>query len=439
MTKYLINKLPKTALDRVASIRSNPGTRHPYSTLRWRLTPRMTLLIKQTIKVFASVVVSLVIAEGAHSRQPGRMTSGDNPSTAQAADPNISESRVIGQVIEVDQSSNRVILKTDAGNTIIVLVDQKTEYYRVPPGETSLDKAVKITRSEIGSGDKVYARGRISEDRKSLPAQKMIVMLKADIESAQERQRNEWRLRGIAGVVTGLNAKTGEVIVQAQGREGLKTTVITTTESVLFRRYAPDSVKFSDARPGSFAELKIGDHLSALQKKNSTGNAFEAEEVVSGSFRTVVGTVSTADAATGEIKIATLDKNQPLTIVVTRDSVLQRITPQVAAMIARAVKASRQGKQEGGSSTQAPGSSNGDIQRALERLPSLSVSEIQPGVTVAVTSTIGANPSRLTAIKLVTGVDAVLSATQGSDARRNAPGMDWGMPAGVLDPGGARP
>src|SRR5699024_1831801 len=119
-------------------------------------------------------------------------------------DLNITATRVIGEVMEVNQSANQILVKTEAGHTVTVLLDERTDYLRVPPGEVSLDKAVKIALNEIAPGDKVYARGRLSEDRKSLPAQKVIVMRRADIEKNQERQRQEWQARGVAGIVSAL-------------------------------------------------------------------------------------------------------------------------------------------------------------------------------------------------------------------------------------------
>src|SRR5262245_34169551 len=70
-------------------------------------------------------------------------------SAFQAIDPSITGTRVIGEVIEVEQSARRILIKTDAGNTIAIFLDVTTEYLRVPPGEVSLDKAAKIALNEI--------------------------------------------------------------------------------------------------------------------------------------------------------------------------------------------------------------------------------------------------------------------------------------------------
>ncbi len=56
-----------------------------------------------------------------------------------------------------------------------------------------------------------------------------------------------------------------------------------------------------------------------------------------------------------------------------------------------------------------------DMQEMLERLPVITVAELKPGDMIIVSSTTGADPSRVTAITLVAGVDALL---QGAAGRR---------------------
>jgi hypothetical protein len=389
----------------------------------------MKLMKRLPVGLLAAAISILVTVRGGVASAP------------QATDPNITATRVIGEVIEVNQSANRFIIKTEAGNAVTVFLDQSTDYLRVPPGEVSLDKAIKIALSEIGPGDKVYARGRLSEDKKSLPAQKVIVMLKADIEKNQERQRQEWQARGVAGIVTALNPNTREITLQVGGREGFQTLIVTTTDAVKFRRYLPDSVRFSDARPGSFSDLKINDQVRALGEKNVDGTRFAAQQVVSGSFRTVTGTVTAVDAATGELQITALGKKQLFTIMVSKDAVLRRITPQLGIRIARAMPSSRTGSREGASGTPSSrntGSSGDELQRALENLALLALSDIKPGDMIAVTSTIGADPLRLTAVTLVSGVDNVLNAIQSAEGQRNSPSMDMGLSGGLFDAGVVR-
>lgn len=391
------------------------------------------------------------------------LTSGVRPSR-QTADAGITSTRVLGQITQIDAAAKRVEVRTDAGNVVTVMLDEKTEFLRVPPGETSLEKAVKSTLSEIVTGDKVYVRGRVSDDHKFVPAQKLIVMPKADIDKKHEQERAEWRRRGISGVITSLNAQAKEISILASGREGTKPLIVSAPDTVQFRRYAADSVKFSDAKSSAFAEIKVGDQLRALGDRNSDATRFTAEQIVTGSFKTIGGTVKAVSPETGEIRIEMLGSNKPFTIVVNKDSLLRRIPPQVAMMLAmRSLGGPPPGVQTmqvGGPPPTGPqqpqagaprpmpqGAANpagpppgvmrmeggGDFQDMLERMPPLTLAELKPGDVIAISSTAGADPTRLTAITLVSGVDAILTAMQRMSGARRGPSLSTGLPSGVLD------
>ena len=73
----------------------------------------------------------------------------------------------------------------------------------------------------------------------------------------------------------------------------------TTSSTTQFRRYAGDSVKFEDAKPGTLAQIQTGDQLRVRGAKSEDGSSIQAEEIVSGSFKNLAGTIATIDAAAG--------------------------------------------------------------------------------------------------------------------------------------------
>ena len=399
---------------------------------------------------------------------------------AQADDPAITATRVFGKITTIDAPSGKLTVKTDAGSTVVVQINTDTTFERVPPGETDTKKAVAISLSDIAVGDGVYARGRVAEDRKSVPAQKVIVVSQSEIAQKQERERAEWRKRGLSGIIESLNPQAKEITVTARTAEGNKPVIISITDKVKMRRYAPDSVKFSDAKKSSFDELKVGDQVRAKGDKSPDGARFTAEEIVTGAFRTAGGTIKTVDAATGLIQIEDIQTKQALTIVVNKDSTLKRIPenfmqmmqgggggpgaagagapggggPQQAQQQQRPAggpPAAAQGTQtaqgsgagnnarpagQGGQASQAgqgaPGGAAGagqgggpgggfDIQRIIDNLPAVTLAELKPGDMVLLSSTKGADPSRATAITLVSGVGplfAMMQARQGGPPNR---------------------
>ena len=389
---------------------------------------------------------------------------------AQGTDPAIAATRVFGKITEINAPAGQIVVKTDAGSVVTLNLDAKTTYERVPPGEMDRSKAVSIALTEITVGDGVYARGYVAADRKSMPAQKVTVVSQSEIAKKQEKERAEWRLRGLSGIVESVNPQTKEITVTTRTAEGPKPVILPVSDKVKLRRYAPDSIKFSEAKKSALEELKAGDQLRAKGDKSPDGARFAAEEVVTGSFRTLGGPITAVDAATGEVKITDIQSKQPLTIVVHKDSTLKRVPPDFMQMMmaqgggpgapgaagapgagaapaggtatppqggarpaaggpAAAGGAPPQGAGPGGPGGPG-GAGNGggpDIQRIIDNLPATTLAELKPGEMVLVLSTTGADPSRATAITFVAGIEPILAMLQ---ARQG------GGPGG---PGGNRP
>jgi hypothetical protein len=369
------------------------------------------------------------------------LTAGIN-ALGQGADPAITATRVFGKITEINAPAGEVTVKTDAGSVVSVKLSEKTSYERMPPGETDRTKAVAIGLTDIAVGDGVYVKGYVAEDRKSVPAQKVTVVSQSDIAKKQEKERLEWKQRGISGIIESLNPQTKEITLTTRAAEGPKPVIIPVSDKVKMRRYAPDSIKFSDAKKSSFDELKVGDQLRAKGDKSADGTHFSADEVVTGSFRTIGGAITAVDPATGEIKINDMQSKQPLTVVVRKDSSLKRIPPELLQMMAAGggpgagggPPAGGAAPTQGGSRPPAggapaagaggPGGAPGggfDIQRLIDNLPPTTLAELKPGAMVLLLSTSGADPTRVTAITLVSGVEpvfAMLQAKQGGPANR---------------------
>ena len=464
---------------------------------------------------------------------------------------------VLGDVVAVDASSKQIFVKTDAGAVVIVTVSDATRILKNPPGETKLDKATPYTLAQIAAGDRVLALGKLSEDGKTLAAPRAVVVnTKAEITAKQEAERAEWRKRGVVGVVSAVNADTKEITIQTRTAEGPKPVIITASApSVKLTRYAPDSIKFADRKPAEIAEIKVGDQLRAKGDKSEDGTRFTPEEVVTGTFKTEVGTVKSVDAAKNEVTIESVMDKKTYTVVVRPDSVLKQfqLPPEALAMMGGGGGAMGGGGQAGApgagggqqrvvmqggpegqgnrpfgkealvaalkggvkpadlameiskrgvrfkpsaddekelraagatdelikavnenfkqimvegaggpgggqAATQGPGGGQGQggqggpggggggprrmmmggdmIQQMLERMPTITLSELKPGSMILVSSTAGADPTRLTAIQLVSNIEPVIQMMAAMNARRTGGGGGTG-PAPALGAGGA--
>ncbi len=384
-------------------------------------------------------------------------------SIAQVNDPNIAEKHAIGEVKSIDAAGKQVSIKTDAGSVVTVVVSEKTTYKKLAPGEKTLTNATDTTFADLAEGDRIMARGAVSADRKTVPAAMIIVMTKGDLAKKQEAERLEWRRRGILGVITALKPDTHEITIRNRTMAGEQLIVLPVSDKTEMQRYAPDSIKFGDAKTSTFGELKVGDQLRALGDRTEDPLRFNPQKIVSGSFRTVGGVVTAIDPATGEIKINELEKKTPLTIVVKQDSVLRRFPSDIGAMMGGFGRGpggpgggapggaapsgqgqAPQGGQAGGARPQGgpggapggPGTPGGrpgfNINEMLERLPVITVADVKVGDTIIVSSTQGVDPARLTAISLVAGADTLLAML----APRPQPGQATPNPAAGLGSSG---
>jgi len=381
----------------------------------------------------------------------GLITLALSPASYAQGDANITAKYAIGEVKSIDATAKQLTIKTDAGSLVTVSLTDKTTYKKLAPGEQSLTNATDVTFADLGEGDRIMARGTVAEDRKSVPAVQVIVMTKGDLAKKQEAERAEWRRRGLLGVITALKPDTHEVTIAHRAMGTTQSIVIPITDKTEMRRYAPDSIKFGDAKPSSFSELKVGDQLRALGDRTDDPLRFKPEKVVTGSFRTIGCVVKEVNAATGEIKIAELEKKTPLTIVIKQDAVLRRFPAEMGAMMggmgrgpggpggaapgggqpAQAAPGGGQRPQgaggAGGPGGPRPGG-GGNINDMLERLPTIAIADVKVGDTIIVSSTQGVDPTRLTAISLVTGADTLLAML----APRPAPGQATPNPAAGL-------
>jgi Cu/Ag efflux protein CusF len=368
----------------------------------------------------------------------------------QGGDPNITAKYAIGEVKGIDAAAKQLTIKTDAGSMVTVSLTDKTTYKKLAPGQTTLDNSTDVTLADLAEGDRIMARGTVAADQKTVPAVMVIVMTKGDLAKKAEAERAEWRRRGILGVITALKPETKEITITHRAMAGNQLIVIPVTDKTEMRRYAPDSIKFGDAKPSSFSDLKVGDQLRALGDRTEDPLRFNPQKVVTGSFRTVGGVVKEINAATGEIKISELEKKTPLTIVIKQDAVLRRFPAEFGmggfgprpggaggAAPAGGGQAPAQGnaqqRPQGAGGPGGPGGRPGgggfNINDMLERLPTISIADVKVGDTIIVSSTQGVDPTRLTAISLVAGADTLLAMLAPRPAAGQAPNPAAGLGA----------
>jgi hypothetical protein len=347
--------------------------------------------------------------------------------------------KFLGSIMAIHGST--ITLAPDGGQELQVTL-QNTKMVRIAPGEKDLENAAAVTLQELQVGDRVLVRGQASADGKSVTATALIVMKKQDVETKQQHEREDWQKRGIGGLVSAVDPAKGDVSITNTVMGTKKTTVIHTAKSTVVRRYAPDSVRFDDAKPSTVADIHPGDQVRGHGTRSADGSEFNAEELVSGSFRNIAATVDSIDVASNSITVYDLVAKKAVVVKIGSDSQLRKLPPEFAQRIAMRLKGGaggNSGAAAGGAGTAGrttnehpqggppaggamAGAGSGqwraggaapDFQQMLNRMPAASLGDFRKGDAVMIVSTEGSASGAVTAITLLSGVEPILAANGG--------------------------
>jgi hypothetical protein len=350
-------------------------------------------------------------------------------------------------------NGNALTLTTDSGTDVTVQVVSNAKMVRVAPGQTDLKSAAPIQLSDVHAGDRILVRGQPSTDGKSFVAVGVIAMSRSDVEAKHQSDREDWQKRGIGGLVSSVEPATGTITISLTAAGGKKTIAIHTTSASILRRYAPDSVSFDEAKSAPIDLIKPGDQLRARGTRSADGSEFAAEEVVSGSFRNIAGTISSIDANANTMTVMDLISKKAFAVKITSQSQLRRLPPEIAQRIAFRLKGAGAtgdhagsgaagvsgqtaiasgGSQhpEGGPGSNRPGGGQADFQQIVNRMPAATLADFKKDEAVMLVATEGTTTGQATAITVLGGVEAILAATPtGGQAMTLSPWSLGGAPA----------
>jgi hypothetical protein len=320
-------------------------------------------------------------------------------------------------------------VKGQDGTPVTIHLMTETILQRVAPGEKSLKNAETIQVSDIAVGDKVL----VNSDPATGVARRLVVMSATAISKHDETDKAAWTAHGISGIVV---AKTGEdLTLRLRTLQGDSQAHVLVSTATGFRKYAADSVRFSDAKPSSLAEVQVGDQLRARGDKSEDGSKVTANEIVFGTFVTKAGTITSIDAEHKSVSIKELNTNVPFNVKLTTDSQLKQM-PNFAAMSAGT------GTPGGGPPSGMPpggppmgGGRPPDIAQMVERMPAVALDALRVGDTVVMSSTKGAVDNEYTAIVLLDNAEMLIR--MATTQRSGQSGRGAGA-AGMQQGGGAQ-
>jgi hypothetical protein len=343
--------------------------------------------------------------------------------------------RFVGTVTAIKVDTAEFVITPDKAGPYTVKLSSETSAERVEPGAKDLKSAQAMKASDIAVGDRVLVV--LMPDSNVM--RRIVDMSAMDITKRNEADRADWNKRGVAGVVT---AKKGnDITLKMRSMQGEVQATVTVSDKTAYRRYAPDSVKFAEAKVSKLDEINVGDQLRSRGQKSEDGLKVTADDVVFGTFLTKAGSITAVNAETKEITVKELGTNKPLVIKVTADSQLKQM-PNMSAMPGGGPGAAPGGAPGGSPSprptTPGPGGSPQtaggpprampDIGQMIERLPAAKLEDLKPGTTIVVSSTKGAKEDQFTAITLLANADMLIAmaARMAGGAAGRPPGMGGG-------------
>ena len=182
--------------------------------------------------------------------------------------------------------------------------------------------------------------------------------------------------------------------------------------------------------------------LRAVGDRSPDGASFTADEIVTGAFRTVAGAVKTVDVAKNEVVITDAQTKKDIAIELGSASILKKFPEEMAQRLAAAQSGGMRpgggppaaGQVDRANTNAAPGAGQGGpggpggpgrgfgggggrgIDDMLDRFPNITAADLKAGDYIAVSSTKSDNPDRITAIKLLAGIEPFLRAAQAQAA-----------------------
>jgi len=353
----------------------------------------------------------------------------------------------------------------DSGPEISVTVQPNARILRLAPGDKDLKNATPLSLQDLHVGDTIRVRGFGQQDAKALNALEVIVITQSAVAAMTDQMRQDWQKRGVAGVVDSVDVAAGTITLSIPGFGEKKTIAIHAAKNTVIHRYAPDSARPEDAKLVSLQDVHVGDQLRARGNRTADGTEFAAEEIYTGTFPYVEGTIKSMDASAGTLSVQDVLSKKTVQLKITADSQLHQVPAEMAQRMAFMLKrvksqsasgaaasssasspasvssgapSTQSGPSAGGVAGGMGGASGGTrsgggsgLQRMLDQTPAVKLADLHKGDALAILATEGTLSSGGTVIKLFSGVEPILEAAPGgSQAMMLAPWSLGGAPGG---------
>lgn len=343
-------------------------------------------------------------------------------------------------------NGSTLTVKTDANGVYQVDVPAEAALLRIAPGAKDLSAAEKIVFGDLAVGDRALVRPDPNATGATLQALRVVAIKQSDLALKQQKDREDWQRRSVGGLVKSVDGASGVLVLSSGAGAMAKTITVHIAKTTILKRYAPASVRYDEAQLAPIDAIHAGDQLRARGEKNADGSEIAAEEIISGSFRNIAGTVTSLDAAGSTLVVKDLATKKQVTIHIGAETQMRRLPDRMAQMLAMRLKGTMiggQGQGQGGWNGNAAAANGGpaagqhsgggqwsggqtpDPQQMLSRAPAIQLGDLQKGEAVMLVATDGA--SEVSAITLLAGVEPLLEAPAASQNLLS----NWSMSGGA--------
>ncbi len=340
---------------------------------------------------------------------------------------------LIGTVEKVDAAGKVLAVKPDKADQTAVKFDDKTQFLRIPAGETDTKKATRAAAADVSVGDRVIARLREGEDGK--PAVFLYFSKQAELAQRKEKTAEEWK-SGVSGLADSVDQAGKKIVITVRGAGPAKSVALDVSSNLLdVTRFSPETGK---NEPSTLASIRPGDQVTVIGQKNADMTAIKVEAITSGFYKTLPVQIKSIDTAAGQIMAMDLASKKPITISVGADSVLKRLDDATAQQLARRLNPTIQAEGRGGRGGRgggradaeaapvaipgaAPDAAAGgrggrgggrplDLGRVVDQAPVITLADLKPNEPIVVAGAATDDLSKMRALKLISGVDPILRA-----------------------------
>ena len=339
---------------------------------------------------------------------------------------------LIGTVEKVDAAGKVLAVKPDKTDETAVKFDDKTQFLRIPAGETDTKKATRAAAGDVSVGDRVIARLREGEDGK--PAVFLYFSKQAELAQRKEKTAEEWK-SGVSGLADSVDQAGKKVVITVRGAGPAKSVALDVSSNILdVTRFSPETGK---NEPSTLASIRPGDQVTVIGQKNADMTAIKVDAITSGFYKTLPVQIKSIDTAAGQIMAMDLASKKPITINIGSDSVLKKLDDATAQQLARRLNPTIQAEGRGGRGGRggggdaapvaipgaapdgAAGGRSGrgagggrplDLAKVVDQAPVITLADLKANEPIVVFGAATDDLSKLRALRLISGVDPILRA-----------------------------